>query len=183
MITITGGPGKSMIVEKILTKDTLFICMDLYALGAFVNARCPVFTPDTRGSSIDTANILANNLDTMIEDNAQIVFYSNLCMEHIAPFRDVLQECETKTRIPVILIYKGNHSAYPSTNEPLSQRERVLADSLMAEAYKSLDELIHLFWSTPSGGEGDIIRVMISNMRKKGFKIECLKGVGYRWLP
>jgi DNA-binding response OmpR family regulator len=117
----------------------------------------------------------------MVEDNTQIVFYSNLCMEHIAPFRDVLQEYETKTRIPVILIYKGNHSAYPPTSEPLSKREQILADALMCEGYKSLDELIHLFWQEKYGGEEEIIRVMISNMRKKGLRIKCLKGVGYRW--
>jgi hypothetical protein len=181
MITITGGPGKSQLVERILTKDTLFLCMG--DVAGFDNVPCIVRKPTRMFDPNRMADILAETIPDIIADNTQIVFYSNLCMEHIAPFRDVLQEYETKTKIPVILIYKGNHSAYPSTNEPLSQRERVLADSLMAEAYKSLDELIHLFWSTPSGGEGDIIRVMISNMRKKGFKIECLKGLGYRWLP
>lgn len=156
MITITGGSGKSIIVEKILTKDTLLICMDPIASGAFANSPCPVFTPDNQTNATEAANILSGNLDAMLEDNTQIVFYSNLCMEHIAPFRIVLQEYEKKTRIPVILVYKGNVSAYPPTRVPLSERERVLASALMEDGYKSLDELIRLFWSEKYGSEGDV---------------------------
>jgi len=181
MITITGGPGKSRIVEHILTEDTLFINMDPSAKYAFSHAPCPVFEPVRMRNAYETAMLLGSDLNTMAEGKSQILFYSNLCMEHIAPFRDVLQEYERKTGTPVILVYKGNHSAYPLVSEPLSKRERVLADALMGESYKSLNELIHLFWEEKYGSEGDVIRVMISNLRRKGFKVECLKGIGYRW--